>query len=167
VLDTQCSSLLDATEETWPSACGESAAQWSIAMTTAVDADAVRIFHALTLPEYLEAWISMPGHAEDSAVIASPAENGYRLDQYAAGSLAVSITGSYLFCHHRKMRLSWRKSRKAAAFESLVDFRLRGNFGSTLLELRHTALGSADEYRWHQTLWSRSLDKLASLLKCA
>lgn len=167
MLETQSTSLLDAAEENWPPACGHEAAQYAIAMSIAVDADAVRIFHALTVPEYLETWISMPGRAEDCAIVASPSENGYRLDQYAAGSLAVSITGAYLFCHHRKMRLSWRKSRKAASFESLVDFRLRGNFGSTTLELRHTALASADEYLWHRALWHSSLDRLASLLKCA
>lgn len=167
MLETLSSSLLDAPEEICPPACGVGTAQWAIAMSIAVDADAVRIFHALTVPEYLETWITMPGRAEDSAVVASPAENGYRLDHYAAGSLAVSITGSYLFCHHRKMRLSWRKSRKAASFESLVDFRLRGNFGSTILELRHTSIASAGEYLWHQALWRSSLNKLASLLKCA
>jgi len=167
VLETQSSSLFDATEELPAANCSHSAAQWTIAMSIAVDADAVRIFHALTVPEYLEAWISMPGSGEDSAVIASPAENGYRLDQYAAGSLTVSITGSYLFCHHRKMRLSWRKCRKVVCCDSLVDFRLRGNFGSTILELRHSDLASAGEYLWHQALWRSSLDKLASLLKCA
>jgi hypothetical protein len=165
--ETQSSSLLYATEETRRSARGATLTQWTIALSIAVDADAVRIFHALTVPEYLEAWISIPGLAENSAVVASPLANGYRLDHYSAGSVAVSITGSYLFCHHRKMRLSWRKSRTPICSESLVDFRLRGNFGSTILELRHTAIASADEYLWHRTLWRGSLDKLASLLKYA
>jgi hypothetical protein len=167
VLEVLPSSQLQAISENELPASRENATQWTIAMSISVDADALRIFHALTVPEYLEAWISMPDQSEDSAVVASPSANGYRLDQYSAGSVAVSITSSYLFCHHRKMRLFWRKSRNPICSESLVDFRLRGNFGSSILELRHTAIASADEYLWHQSLWRGSLKKLAFLLRYA
>jgi hypothetical protein len=166
-MEVQSSFPLQAAAENKPPAHRESAMDWTIAISICVDADALRIFHALTVPEYLEAWIRMPGPAEDSAVVASPAANGYRLDHYSAGMVAVSITSSFLFCHHRKMRLSWRKARNPGCSESLVDFRLRGNFGSSILELRHTAISSADEYLWHQSLWRGSLHKLASLLKYA
>jgi hypothetical protein len=167
VIETQSSLLLDAREENRLPASVEAAAQWTIAMSINVEADALRIFHALTVPEYLEAWIAMPGYAEESAVVASPAANGYRLDHYAAGSVAVSITGSYLFCHHRKMRLCWQKTHRSEWSDSLVDFRVRGNFGSSVLELRHTAITSADEYHWHRALWCGSFQKLASLLRYA
>lgn len=167
MLEVQPSSRLQATAENRLHASRENRTEWSIAMSIDVDADAVRIFHALTVPEYLEAWISMPGEPEGSAVVASAAENGYRLDQYSAGSVALSIASSYLFCHHRKMRLFWRKTRSLICSESLVDFRLRGNFASSILELRHTAIASADEYLWHQSFWHGSLQKLAFLLRYA
>ena len=61
------------------------------------------------------------------------------------------------------MRLFWRKTSNALCVESVVDFRLRGNFGSSIVELRHTALASAEEYAWHEALWGRSLQKLALL----
>jgi hypothetical protein len=51
--------------------------------------------------------------------------------------------------------------------ESLVDFRIRGNFASSVLELRHTALSSAGEFLWHQQLWSVSLARLATILRSA
>lgn len=130
-----------------------------------VDADANRISRALTMPEYLEAWICVPDAAPGSLTLASPEENGYRLDHYSVDRGRFSITGCYLFCHLRKMRLFWRKTSKAFCAESVVDFRLRGNFGSSVVELRHTELGSQDEYIWYETLWRRSLEKLASLFK--
>jgi hypothetical protein len=167
VLETQSSLLLDTREENRLPARVEAAAQWTIAMSINVDADALRIFHALTVPEYLEAWIAMPERAADSAVVVSSVSNGYRLDHFEAGSVAVSITGSYLFCHHRKMRLCWRKTHKSERSDSLVDLRLRGNFGSSILELRHTGIASAGECRWHQALWCGSFQKLASLLRYA
>ena len=140
---------------------------WTIDLAIGVDADARRIFHALTVPEYLEAWIDMPDQAAGSRVVASQETNGYRLDHYSAGCAAVHITGSYLFCHQRKLRLFWRKICPHSSTESLVDFRLRGNFGSSILELRHSALDSADEFHWHSKLWQCSLEKLVLLFRSA
>jgi hypothetical protein len=141
-------------------------------MAIAVSAEARRIFQALTLPEYLETWIVFPEQSADSSLTASQLENGYRLDQRAAGSVQTTITGSFLFRHHRKMRLRWRRTSSANSPQkihpdSLVDFRLRGNFGSSILELRHSRFASHAEFFWHQTLWQNSLARLASLLRSA
>jgi uncharacterized protein YndB with AHSA1/START domain len=138
----------------------------TIAMSAGVSADAQRIFQALTVPEFLEAWIAIPGSA-GGEVVASAEENGYRLDKRIAGRLALRITGEFLFRHQRKMRLVWRKARGARHNRSVVDFRIRGNFGSSVLELRHMELGSAEEIIWHRELWQGSLERLASLLRSA
>jgi hypothetical protein len=140
---------------------------WTVAMSIDVDADARRIFHALTVPEYLETWIDLPDRGKNSAIVAAATDNGYRLDHYSDGRVDMSISGSYLFCHQRKLRLFWRESRLPKRTDSLVDFRLRGNFGSSVLELRHRALRSAEEYFWHERLWRGSLEKLTSLLRSA
>ena len=140
---------------------------WAIAMSINVDADTRRIFQALTLPEYLEAWIEIPDRTRDSSVVASQDANGFRLSHYFAGRTAVSITSYYLFRHQRKMRLLWQTTRGSTCAESVVDFRLRGNFGSSILELRHTELDSAEEFFWHRRLWQGSLEKLACLLRSA
>jgi hypothetical protein len=140
---------------------------WTIAISISVNADTRRIFQALTVPEYLEAWIDMPDRTTDSSIIASQDSNGYRLEHYLAEHMNVRIIGSFLYCHYRKMRLHWQRHFQRTRAESLVDFRLRGNFGSSILELRHTALGSLDEFLWHQRLWQGSLSKLTSLLRSA
>jgi hypothetical protein len=140
---------------------------WTVAISIGVDADTRRIFQALTVPEYLEAWIDVPDRTDGSVVVAAPDENGYRLKHFFPDGATVCITGSYVYCHRRKMRLCWRKTCHQNCTESLVDFRLRGNFGSSILELRHFALDSADEFLWHQKLWQGSLGKLASLLRSA
>jgi hypothetical protein len=164
-------SLLDSRELTMTTSDGRSLhareMNWTVAMSIGVDADTQRIFQALTVPEYLEAWIDVPDRTKDSYVVASQDENGYHLDHYSAGRAAVRIRGSYVYCHRRKMRLCWRKTCQHSSAESLVDFRLRGNFGSSILEIRHSALDSDDEFFWHQRLWRGSLGKLASLLRSA
>jgi hypothetical protein len=140
---------------------------WYVFLTIGVDADARRISQALTEPEYLEAWIRMPGEGGESSIVATKKANGYRLDQHRAGCVTTSFVGSFLFCHQRKMRLTWRNTAYADLPESLVDFRIRGNFGGSILELRHTALQSAVDFIWYQQLWSASLPRLASILRSA
>jgi hypothetical protein len=140
---------------------------WAVFLTISVDADARRISQALTEPEYLEAWITMPGEGRESSIVATKKVNGYRLDQYRAGHVIASFVGSFLFCHQRKMRLTWRNAACPDAAESLLDFRIRGNFAGSILELRHTAISSAGEFFWHQQLWSASLPRLASILRSA
>lgn len=139
----------------------------TIALSVVVDADARRISQALTEPEYLEAWICMPDRTADSQIVVSKRADGYRLDQVRAGSSVASFVGSFLFCHQRKMRLSWRDVADPGMTESLVDFRIRGNFASSILELRHTALPSAREFFWYQQLWGVSLARLATILRSA
>jgi hypothetical protein len=72
------------------------------------------------------------------------------------------------------MRLCWRKASWSNQTElsgthnvanTLVDFRLRGNFGSSVLELRHNEFSTLEEFFWHDRLWRKSLPKLASLLR--
>jgi hypothetical protein len=139
---------------------------WTIAMSIAIDADAQRISQALTVPEYLEAWISMPGQQKDSSIRASHMPNGYRLDHYRAGCIVTSVAGSFLFCHLRKMRLSWRMIDRPELPASVVDLRIRGNFGTSVLQLRHAALQCTGEFFWYQQLWLFSLHRLSCLLRC-
>jgi hypothetical protein len=146
---------------------------WAVFLSIGVDADARRISQALTEPEYLEAWMTMPdrvtilGEEGESSIVATKKANGYRLDQYCGGRVIASFVASFLFCHQRKMRLTWHNAARTDLPESLIDFRIRGNFGSSILELRHMSLQSADEFFWHQQLWSASLPRLASILRSA
>jgi uncharacterized protein YndB with AHSA1/START domain len=140
---------------------------WIIAKAVTLNADAGRISRALTLPEYIEAWICSPDLESGSRVVASSTGNGYRLEFGSPGRVSASVTASYLSRHRRKMRLTWRKKAKATLFESVVDLRLQGNFGSSILKVRHSALASMNEFMWHQQMWVLSLDRLASLMRSA
>lgn len=140
---------------------------WAIRLSVNVNADARRIFQALTVPEYIETWMVFPGQTHDSMIEAAEEENGFRLNHFAAGRKAASIRSSYLFRHQRKMRMFWSKERETGSVESIVDFRLRGNFGCSLLQMRHTAIDSFAEFDWHLSMWRNSLGKLASLLRSA
>jgi hypothetical protein len=139
----------------------------AIAMSIALNADARRIAQALTMPEYLEAWIAMPDQGSESSIVATQKANGYRLDHCRGRRVIASVVGSFLCCHQRKMRMLWCAAWCPELAESLVDFRIRGNFGSSILELRHTGFRSTGEFLWHHQLWRASLAKLSVLLGSA
>ncbi len=163
--DTLQTPLERAARDSYPAVLASPNQDWAVFLTIGVDADARRISQALTEPEYLEAWITMPGEGGESSIVATKKANGYRLDQYRAGRVIATFVGSFLFCHQRKMRLTWHNAVCPHVQESLVDFRIRGNFGGSILELRHTALQSAGDFLWYRQLWSASLPRLASILR--
>jgi uncharacterized protein YndB with AHSA1/START domain len=140
------------------------AGQWSLGISICVNADVRRIFQVFTVPEYLETWMCLPGSDADSYVTASRTGNDYRLDFFRAGCLHSSIAGSYLVCRHRKMLLTWSNIEANHAI-TMVDIRLRGNFGSSILELQQTGFASASEYFSQLAMWRASLERLVRLMR--
>jgi hypothetical protein len=139
--------------------------QWRIGISISVNADVRRLSQTLTEAEYLETWICLPNYNGSSHAIASRNGSDFRLDLYCGEILNATITGSYMVSHQRKMLLSWCRSSAAHPATSFVDIRLRGNFGSSTLELEHTGLASASEYFWQMAMWRASLEKLVGLMR--
>jgi hypothetical protein len=140
------------------------AAHWSIGTSICLNADVRRIFQLLTVPEYVEAWLRLPEEDAATSVTASRSGNDYGLEFYSAGELKAGVSGSFLVCRQRKMLFTWLNLGVSPGF-SMVDIRLRGNFGSSILELRHTGLASAAEYFWQMSMWRASFEKLVYLVK--
>jgi uncharacterized protein YndB with AHSA1/START domain len=137
----------------------------NIAISTTVFSDANRIFQALTRPEYLETWMTLPGDDADAYLVAWSQSGGYRFDHYQGGKRDLIITGEYRLCRRRKMLFTWKTSGESFQTESLVYVGLHGNFGSTILELHHRGIRSFAEHQWQQEMWQRSLDRLARLFE--
>jgi uncharacterized protein YndB with AHSA1/START domain len=138
-----------------------------IVLSVTVGADKRRLFDALTLPEYREAWLSIPGSRSDCYSAASETRGVYRLDHFVEGGLEFSISGVYRVCRRSKMAFTWRKSSATSlhvsAPETLVTIRLQGAFSDTTVSLHHAGAFSPAEYRWHSEMWDLSLNKLRSL----
>jgi hypothetical protein len=129
-----------------------------------IRAEARRLFYALTAPEYLETWISFPGqHLPGCSTVATKVNQDYMLAHLCEGIRKTVITGRYQVCERRNVVLSWRVEGAEAVAESYVDVRLAGNFEYTTLILRHRGFDSWQQYLWHRSLWSASLEKLSRL----
>jgi uncharacterized protein YndB with AHSA1/START domain len=136
---------------------------FSIARRITIQTDANRLFQALTRPEYLETWVTLPGDNPDSYLVAWHQQKSYRLDHYHNGRRDMTIRGDYRICRRRKLLFSWRMIGDRDAPESLVYVGLHGNFGSTIMELHHRGISAASDYRWQQEMWNSSLDRLSRL----
>ncbi len=136
----------------------------SIVVTVNINTIARRIFEALTVPEYQETWLSMPGQDDTSYIAATRIGQVYRLNRHGHSGIDVSIVGAYHVFRRNKLRFTWQKVGVSSTSETLVQIRLLGDFGRTSVHLIHTGLFSAEEYQWHLAMWTASLHKLTTLL---
>ncbi len=128
-----------------------------------IRADARRLFYALTAPEYLETWLSFPGHERGCSTFATVVDYDYMIVHLCEGIGRTAVTGRYRVRERRNVVFSWRLEGIQSLPESHVDIRLSGNFEYTTLVLRHTGFDSWQQYLWHRSMWSRSLERLGRL----
>jgi uncharacterized protein YndB with AHSA1/START domain len=136
---------------------------WHVAVAVSVNADRNRLFQALTVPEYMEAWISIPGVGQDQQITATCLAERYCILACSGARLAACISGFYRVCRMRKLVFTWSTGTAANALPSLVTIRLLGDFARTTLRLSHSGLASKAEYLWHREFWECSLERLRAL----
>ena len=134
-----------------------------IVIQSDIQADPRRVFHAMSMPEYLETWMSLPDPDESCYVIALQRAASYRIDFYRDNILDASITGLFRIYKPDKLLLTWRRFGAQDDAQSVVAILLQGGFNRCLLELRHSGLRTAAESLWHRKMWSVSLRNLAQL----
>ena len=137
---------------------------WDVAVSAIANADRNRILHTLTVPEYMEAWLCLPGGTMPS-ISASRSENGYRIQRSGPRGTEMDISGSYLTFRRTKLLFTWQRHVGEVRPASMVLIRLYGEFARTRLCLYHVGLGSAEEQAWHLEMWKGSLDRLSALFR--
>jgi uncharacterized protein YndB with AHSA1/START domain len=135
----------------------------SLSLKVSIQADIRRLFHALTVPEYLEAWLSFPGERPGSSTLAARTDDRFAIEHYCHGRPSITISGNYRACRRRNVLFSWRVDGDICVPETEVEIRLRGDFENTILSLQHKGFTSRYDHSWHAILWSSSIRKLASL----
>jgi uncharacterized protein YndB with AHSA1/START domain len=126
--------------------------------------DTRRIFEALTVPEYMELWMSMPGHHPVCHSRASRLADGFVIDHLCDSRPPIRIAGTYLMCLRRKLIFRWSVHGPWISPVTFADIRLSGEFENSLLRLRHSGFASRDDYSWHAEFWKSSLTRLSRLL---
>ncbi len=143
-------------------ASGPLPAESLLVLTMSVNADRQRIFQALTLPEYVEAWIAPSGEGRQRRVVSVSSE-GFRVEIPDSLSPDSSIRASYLTRRRSKLIFTWQKGWSPDSPMSMVTIRLNGDFDRTEIVLNHAGLSCRREYEWHRTFWHESIRRLSSL----
>jgi uncharacterized protein YndB with AHSA1/START domain len=138
---------------------------WAVDMSCSLDADIKRIFNALTIPEYIEAWISVPGCRSDCQSVSCRVARGFQIEHHCSTGATMRISGTYFSFLKRKLSFSWRPASEVGSTDSFVDIRLYGDFGKSLLRLRHCGFASEEEFNWHVDLWAASITRLSKLFQ--
>jgi uncharacterized protein YndB with AHSA1/START domain len=126
-----------------------------------VNADRQRVFHALTIPEYIEIWFSAPGVLTGHTVVCRR-DDFFSISYSCAESGQSRILCSYKVCRRSKLLFTWRHDIAFEGSPSLVKVRLEGEFGRTAVHVIHFGLGLSDR-QWYQVLWESSLEKMCKL----
>ena len=142
---------------------GPDADRLTVYLEANIRADVRRLFYALTAPEYLETWLHFPGHEGGCSTFATVVDCDYMIVHLCQRFGRTAVTGRYRVRERRNVMFSWRLEGMQSLPESHVDIRLSGNFEYTTLALRHRGFDSWQQYLWHRSLWSRSLERLGRL----
>jgi len=133
----------------------------SVSAVTSVRADRNRLFQALTVPEYIEAWFSAPDAIEGSTQV-SAREDFFSVSYASKDHGRVIIFCSYKVRRRSKLLFSWERSALSSGAPSLVSIRLLGDFGRTTVHVTHGGVALSDQ-QWHEDLWEASVRKLSKL----
>ena len=132
-----------------------------VSVQRSVNADRSRLFQALTLPEYIDAWFVAPGAVPGSTAVTMGPDCfivGYRL----LDGREERFVGSYKVLRRAKIQFAWKRDSFQETDSSLVRIRLQGDFERTTLHVTHVGLDESEQAHY-RLLWAASLEKLASL----
>lgn len=144
---------------------GPGADRWDIYEQRTIRADVRRVFHAVSMPEYREAWVCSPNADNRTCVVASQGDATYQIELYRAERLEASIAGLIRKWELQEMVFTWQRKPGTGSAETIVCIRLRDIAEGSCLDLAHSGFTSAADMGWHKQFWDASLEKLAWLLE--
>ena len=131
-----------------------------ISLCRSVNADRQRLFQALTVCEYIEAWFSPPDAlAGTTSVFITP--GAFSISYRELRGTWCRFYCSYTALRRSKIQFTWSDGQPERDASS-VRIRLQGDFERTTVLLNHAGLRPS-EYFWHRSLWEQSLERLSKL----
>jgi hypothetical protein len=137
----------------------------SLSFSVSLNADRRRIFQVITISEYMETWLSVPGCQHDSPIYAVSDPTRFHVRYFDEKAGPSALFGYYQTYRTSKTNILWRRTGSREPGASFVRIRLNGDFERTTLCLNHSGLNSKEERDWHSQLWAQSLQKLSSLFE--
>jgi uncharacterized protein YndB with AHSA1/START domain len=137
----------------------------AISVSVSLNADRRRVFHVLTIAEYMETWLQVPDRHDETPIQVNSDPSGFHVRYLDKTGSPATLVGAYQTYRTAKTSFLWRKTSDPDSVPTIVKIRLDGDFGRTTLNLTHLGITTAQAFEWHGKLWERSLEKLSSLFE--
>src|SRR5438874_11926142 len=95
----------------------------SLSFTVSLNADRRRIFHVLTISEYMETWLHVPERQKESSIHVVSDPTGFHVQYMDEKGSPTALLGAYQTFRTSKTNILWRKSGVSQSDPSLVKIR--------------------------------------------
>jgi uncharacterized protein YndB with AHSA1/START domain len=136
-----------------------------IALSFQFKADSSRVFYALSIPEYIEAWLEASDTDDLRFVFNQVAEETFRIDLYRGETLQAIVDGSCWVVGENQVRYIWKTASPIAVSETVVDIKLLRGPGACVLALKHSGFNDPVESARCRRMWQQSLERLSRLME--
>ncbi len=131
-----------------------------VVLSYKIEADSGRVLYALSIPEYIEAWLRAPETDDVRFVFSPESRDAFRIDLYRGGIPLSSIRSSCRIVSSNQVRYTWKTTSPIVTTETLVDIHLRCSPGGCILGLKHSGFRTSEESAWYDRMWHQSLENL-------
>jgi hypothetical protein len=139
-------------------------AELDVVMSVEIGAESRRVLNALTIPEYMEAWLQMPDAEKLWCFADRRTPNSFHIDLCSVKAPRARIKGDCLRLDPDRIIYLWRNTCIASTGATMVDIHLKGGPGQCTINLKHGGFCNMEESLWHSRMWHRSLNKLGRLM---
>jgi uncharacterized protein YndB with AHSA1/START domain len=136
----------------------------AIVLSHRIEADPRRLFHAVSIPEYIEAWVQAPD-LEELLVFEYVTHERFQIDLYREDAPRASIHGSARIVNKTQVNYIWKTISPNGITHTTVDLTLMSGLDRCVLGLRHNGFHNTVERAWHSRMWMHSMKRLCGIIR--
>lgn len=138
---------------------------FSISLLARIQAVPVRLMHAWSVPEYMDAWLTTPYGEGIRFRTGKKVDAGFSIDFLQWGRSVRSVNGEFANVNTSGVRVAWQLLTASGSSPTTLEIEFKPRGAETLLFLRHSGFLDPDESIWHQALWQSSMARMQFLIR--
>jgi uncharacterized protein YndB with AHSA1/START domain len=135
-----------------------------VVLSYQIEADSSRVLYALSIPEYIEAWLRAPESDDVRFAFVPEGREAFRIDLYRGAVPLSSIRSSCRIVSSNQVRYTWKIDSPIGASDTRVDIHIRCSSGGCILGLKHSGFRSTEESAWYDKMWHQSVENLCRIV---
>lgn len=143
----------------------ESVQSLSVRSSAAFNVAPARLLNALTIPEYIETWLTAPD-ADEVRCSGNPAAGEpLSIELRQNRRVSASIFADYKNITAQDLNVRWYLRSRTQTSVTQLRIAIRIVRADAFLHVRHTGFINPAEWSWHQDLWGLSLTKMLMVIR--